>query len=261
MGSNPESENQMKKVTLKHKNFRKSSIRILFRIWFIFTFPAPLIALFLNELQIEPAITATKVWGGFIATCMLWSFPIASILMRLLGPFFWNDNWHYFRQSGGRPLLDAIPTCLSGQSMGVRLGGLPEPNYKWYHHTNGFEPPPSWEYQCRSCGSFMEHGDEPCWFCSASDYCEGDPKYAKYRHLYTPMNRAMGDKDFYYVEDDEPQQQAQQTQPEKPTVYDDKNGEPYCLDENDRPYWWDRQGNVVYLAYLENDPNFVPMSK
>ena len=201
--------------------YRASTIHILLRIWAIFT--APIVAFV--YISGGNWVSAVAFWGGIVVFCMLWVLPIASLWMRLVGPIFWGDDWHYFRQSGGRPLLDALPWPFNPVSRTVRHGGLPEPRY------SEFVPPPSWEYQCPSCGAMNAEQHCVCWHCHANwinGWGEGSTQ-PTYERQAAPIDRAI----------------PRERKP-SPTVYHDAKGQPYCVDDDGRFYWWYADGRVFY---------------
>ena len=258
--------------------YRSSTIYILFRIWAIPTFLITLPTIGGNTADYIGGVYAV---GMLVAFCMCWSLPLASLLMRVIGPFFWGDNWHYFRQSGGRPLLDALPWPFNPQPYSVRVGGKPEPKYK-----GGFKPPPSWDHQCPSCGALVEGQFVICWHCNA-DWINGNGEGSTFVDPHqiktSPIDRAMGvDREVVpeYTDtfDVEAAKVAKKSGPlrieEGAVVYEDEQGS-YCVDESGCLYWFYENGDPYYIGSKlkgktkgssdrqdeVSDPSIVPMSK
>ncbi len=112
------------------------------------------------------SMTNTNFWKP-------WEMGISAVLTVLLfGGFAWafvrvgmalmygrSSQYHAYRQSGGDPYFDSLPSPLNPDSRQVRETGMAEPR-------TSFIPPASWKYQCPVCGARVQHRIDVCWNCN-----------------------------------------------------------------------------------------------
>jgi len=137
-------------------SYRTPHWLIAFRLWLI---PAvicvPLAALFARETG-DPF---TFVWGvgGSLVGVFGLMYGI-SFILRFIGLFDRSPAYRQFRESGGDPYFDLLPSGANPDSWAVRMGGKPEPQTE-------FVPPTDWIYQCDACGARNESLEINCWYC------------------------------------------------------------------------------------------------
>ncbi|MEX1028318.1 MAG: hypothetical protein WD049_10010, partial [Candidatus Paceibacterota bacterium] len=72
-----------------------------------------------------------------------------------------NSSYDQFRDSGGDPFFDTLPSAFNPDEHTVRQGGIPEPEY-----TNpNYAPQNDWDFQCLECGAVCETDARACWNC------------------------------------------------------------------------------------------------
>lgn len=101
-----------------------------------------------SEMAISAVLTVL-IYGGF-------AWLVTTFGMFLL--YGRDPEYRRWKQQGGDPYFDSLPSPLNPDSKVTRKTGIAEP-------TTSLVPPQSWTFQCPVCGSKQPSKVCVCWNC------------------------------------------------------------------------------------------------
>ena len=140
---------------------RSSAVVIVVRMFCTIFLIAFACSIFWNSLSGRTMLSLeVAFWVAVVLTVLF--LVIGWVVVTVGGNLLLGDDRDFkqWKDQGGRPYLDSLPSPINPDSSITKLTGLAEPQY------TDFVPPSSWRFQCPACGARVEKKIDVCWRCS-----------------------------------------------------------------------------------------------
>lgn len=139
---------------------RPSAIVLIARMFGFNFVGCLLISLFWNTLSGMNMFPFEVVfWVAVILTVIFVSIGWATVTVGSDVLLKDDPEFQRWKQAGGRPYWDSLPSPINPATPIERITGLAEPRY------TDFAPPADWVFQCPKCGARCEKEIDICWRC------------------------------------------------------------------------------------------------